>query len=781
MRVSLSLTTALVRHLSVLTMFAAIRQKLSGLLVLRQKDSERARTLFDTLYNVVTGGEQEHLYHEQVQQQQQQQLNDIIALIQHESLGVRYHLFSHTAQQCSIMQLALRDPTNVLLTFILDEKTKDPSLPLDVNLPIQFTYTHPITKTISTWLESPLWIAVKLMMATAVALLLHHGADVNLYTETSPLFVCMETELYLAYHWDADSEHVVDMLLHHGAKVDCRNAKGVTLLMLAARNFPRLVGVLLQHLPDVEKYVCEEDGDGRTALHYVMGGKHVITYAQADMNSVADTVELLCSHGTSVWATDHEGHNALMSCCTWLPDSFVQWNTCHVWFRISRLMVHFHVPVARQWRAWELVGAEIALIAASVEVDYSYWDDERQVDFVYYWEQALLLRQQLSSDDIPPIPALPAYVEPITAQSVRNLRNDWISALTHALQVRRRHLGDDSLAVTRALDVMANYIQHDDFVGVHGAQAFKYRTYALTFMPSASDIMRLPEANISQKSFKEKWLHYVAKHLDAALNYVTDRYLRGGDYSLPLPDSEWSDLLTVMKTTVDMISLSDDPQYLHSLNNFVFIVTCALGDLSKVRMAEVQCVFNMLTRAHTGDVTLKQKIFRLLLQRAISTEFFNADDDEIEDEDEEIVPCFDFYRLGIPLIVRAARTRGISLDPQTHGQCQGEGSGQCQVQSQGNRFPGPIQVCASLLADARMTDQRKTVLRVIMKALVEEGGAHWDAAVDTGDRSAIRHYDVALVARYISLQCLAASVVSARVNNYDLYLPACLADFVRLH
>jgi hypothetical protein len=47
---------------------------------------------------------------------------------------------------------------------------------------------------------------------------------------------------------------------------------------------------------------------------------------------------------------------------------------------------------------------------------------------ITFYEQALTVRQQLSPEDIPPIPVIPlfaTYVEPVTVEALQQLRDDY--------------------------------------------------------------------------------------------------------------------------------------------------------------------------------------------------------------------------------------------------------------------------------------------------------------------------------------------------------------------
>jgi hypothetical protein len=119
-------------------------------------------------------------------------------------------------------------------------------------------------------------------------------------------------------------------------------------------------------------------------------------------------------------------------------------------------------------------------------------------------------------------------------------------------------------------------------------------------------------------------------------------------------------------------------------------------------------------------------------------------------------------------VARAARHGGVSLDPPRN--------------SGPEALVAPLFVCAQLLAKPRrpITEKSKDDVRRVMELLVEEGGAHWDAA-DNTHNTAVCHFDSVTVSRYMNLQCLAARVISAHVTDYDMYLPPSLVNFVKLH
>jgi hypothetical protein len=133
----------------------------------------------------------------------------------------------------------------------------------------------------------------------------------------------------------------------------------------------------------------------------------------------------------------------------------------------------FQPSLVKQWQVWELVGAQASLDLHVIWTITDIYADEEELGVetkmlnqkrlmtrttLHFMNKRLTIRQQLSPEDIPPIPVIPlfaTYVEPVTVEALRQLRDDHSLMLQHAVQVKRRHLGDNSLAVSAALDKYA--------------------------------------------------------------------------------------------------------------------------------------------------------------------------------------------------------------------------------------------------------------------------------------------------------------------------------------
>jgi hypothetical protein len=78
-------------------------------------------------------------------------------------------------------------------------------------------------------------------------------------------------------------------------------------------------------------------------------------------------------------------------------------------------------------------------------------------------------------------------------EALRQLRDDYSLMLQHAVQVKRRHLGDNSPAVSAALDKYANYLEE-----VGSAQrAFECRMLALRSRNPINDLLRIEQQMMS--------------------------------------------------------------------------------------------------------------------------------------------------------------------------------------------------------------------------------------------------------------------------------------------
>jgi hypothetical protein len=79
----------------------------------------------------------------------------------------------------------------------------------------------------------------------------------------------------------------------------------------------------------------------------------------ADVNVVTS----LCKEGADLYARDHEGRDAFLSCCYWLNErsQSVHWTARHVWSRINYWIGVFQPSLVKQWQMWELVGAQASL------------------------------------------------------------------------------------------------------------------------------------------------------------------------------------------------------------------------------------------------------------------------------------------------------------------------------------------------------------------------------------------------------------------------------------
>ncbi|KAM3439393.1 hypothetical protein MY4824_002668 [Beauveria thailandica] len=135
----------------------------------------------------------------------------------------------------------------------------------------------------STALTHAAWLKADAM----VALLLDHGADVNL----------RDLDDRTALHWAAEGTYadLVEALLDHGAEIDCR-VNGWTPLLLAGRKWDELgARILVQRGADVNA----RDFHGRSVLHWFA------------IQGCAETVPLLLRSGASVDMQDHCGQTAL--------------------------------------------------------------------------------------------------------------------------------------------------------------------------------------------------------------------------------------------------------------------------------------------------------------------------------------------------------------------------------------------------------------------------------------------------------------------------------------
>jgi hypothetical protein len=136
-------------------------------------------------------------------------------------------------------------------------------------------------------------------------------------------------------------------------------------------------------------------------------------------------------------------------------------------------------------------------------------------------------------------------------EALHELRDDHSLMLQHAVQVKRRHLGDKSLAVSAALDKYAEYLEDTGFV----QRAFECRILALRSRPSISDVLSIKAADKQQlDAYLEQLvnhLHYASSYLDRTYN--GRRRLR----EIPVEDAVWNDAMVVMQATVDNIILSD--------------------------------------------------------------------------------------------------------------------------------------------------------------------------------------------------------------------------------
>jgi ankyrin repeat protein len=731
----------------------------------------------------------------------------IIAQIDQLSINHRRHLFA-TIEHNSMLRLPLREPADHFVAYTLEQHASEFFLPLHVDIVLYYIRNYGNRR----FITSLLWLAARDKKVSVVALLLAHGADINeKFAGYTPLTICLYRSVK-----SADTIHIAEMLIEHGASLTYTDGKRVcnrgviTPLMLAAGNHPQLVHVILERLRaaghDVSTHVQACDWMGRTALHYAAGGSRNARLRHADVNVVAS----LCKHGADLYARDHEGRDAFMSSCYWLNvrQRGIHWTARHVWSRINYLIGVFQPSLVKQWQAWELVGAQASLDLYvlgynqlnvdkdELEVENHNGEPEapNDADNITFYEQALTIRQLLSPEDIPPIPVIPLfaiYVEPVTVEALHELRGDVSLMLQHAVQVKRRHLGDKSLAVSAALDKYAEYLGNTGTV----QRAFECRMLALRSRPLMRELLRTKVADEQHlDAYPEHFvnhLHFASAYLDEVYN--RRRWLR----KTPIEDTVWDDAMVVMQATVDAITLTDtiDNTYRYkqvALKSVLILITRCLGPLNDRRTAELQHVVNGLVidgcnkNIWSGQHTIVFKLFNEIINAIVRY----VDDGESDSEDDEADNdrWERSYRCltpdGIVFIARAASQAGVSLNPPR--EIESEASRVQLLDPPRNSGPtalkAPLFVCAQLLAKPRqrITEKSKDDLRRVMELLVDEGGAHWDAA-DNTHNTAVRHFDSVTVSRYMNLQCLAARVVSAHVTDYDLYLPPSLVNFVKLH
>jgi hypothetical protein len=232
-----------------------------------------------------------------------------------------------------------------------------------------------------------------------------------------------------------------------------------------------------------------------------------------------------------------------------------------------------------------------------------------------------------------------------------------------------------------------------------------------------------------------------------------------------------------------MLLLCNNP-----LKSVLILITRCLGPLNDRRTADLQHVVNGLviynrdkntwSRQQTLVFQLFNEVINAIVEYVDESEF-NSEDDEADNDRWERSCCC--LTLDDVFIARAASQAGVSLNPPREA---GLASKAQLLDPPRNSGPealvAPLFVCAQLLALPRwpITEKSKGDVRRVMELLVEEGGAHWDAA-DNTHNTAVCYFDSVTVSRYINLQCLAARVISAHVTDYDVYLPPSLVKFFK--
>ena len=119
-----------------------------------------------------------------------------------------------------------------------------------------------------------------------VKLLLKHGADINAQTKTG------ESILHVTAHSQSTQINLLEFLLGNGADPNISNRRGLTPLMIAARNGNSIyIATLLRAGANIEA----KDRRGRTAIHH------------AALAGMADAIEILSNRGANVNSTNRWG------------------------------------------------------------------------------------------------------------------------------------------------------------------------------------------------------------------------------------------------------------------------------------------------------------------------------------------------------------------------------------------------------------------------------------------------------------------------------------------
>jgi hypothetical protein len=256
-----------------------------------------------------------------------------------------------------------------------------------------------------------------------------------------------------------------------------------------------------------------------------------------------------------------------------------------------------------------------------------------------------------------------------------------------------------------------------------------------------------------QEDILTAWYDCLTGHLVKIATYLQNTYYNSRRPVQPIPDTEWDDFLLALQTSVDVAILFNEPIYHQILVRLLFFASSYLGYLGNSRTQALQRIFNGLAVENQASSDTTHNFFLKLLDIAIGgSELENS-----VQRDKDYLPV-----RGVQFIARAAYNGNVSLDSS-------------------EQLDGALHVCARLLVDTHTARARKSVLRVIMKMLVEEGGAHWDATDATRTCTVVHHFDRSTVARYTNLQCLAARVVRRHVAGYQHELGHMLAAFVSLH
>jgi hypothetical protein len=595
---------------------------------------------------------------------------------------------------------------------------------------------------LNAWLIVPLWAAASEKKANIVSLLIDHGANINVIDPTSK-----SSALYVSLEGTQNSE-IAKTLLKHGAS--CSSQKPITSLMLAARQHPELVEMMLEQLRatgcDIQE-VKKRDGFGRLALHYAAGGQRD---ARTD-HAAATIVTSLCSEEADLYENDYYGRCCILASCEWLTHSYksqeaaLRWSAQNVWDRIQYLIETLKLPTLKQWQLWDRAGAEVtfAIIANKFPVE------ER--DYFPFFERAMLARQQLSSEDVMTVETFIPYTEPITIQDLDALRNDFALALKHSLFAILRHLGPGTLRACISLNVYSSYCLERSL----SQDAFATCFYALKTRPGMSELRRM--IGLQHVNTLHIWRNTLYSLCIKIRPYLLNTYCSTTVTLEPVADTAWRDILIVFQACVDLFALSEFFEY-EIIEQLTLICRC-LGPLNDSRKEELQEIISGLAKIKSvsqWEELLTHGIERSMDDRSIV---------EIEGNGlgEMLINKYPLPLEGMLLVIQSAKSGGILLEACTK----------------------PLFFCYNqlqLLEDNTQTisEIRRTNLKRLMEMLVEEGGVHWDAT-DCTHNTAVNQFDATTVSRYINLQCLAARVIVAHAIYYEGYLSPSLVDFVKLH